>query len=145
MSITKEYIYFTRIVYFSVIPAVPRKSSNFLKDQLPTQTMVAPLATDRCEFSCALNCPFGYKLNYNTNCPKCECSPLKMTECGVPCFPAGTKNCAFAMRANSRPNCECQDSYQGTYCHVYTKSANYTVEFVQPLILNKSIIDEIRM
>lgn len=35
--------------------------------------------TNKCDFECALNCPFGYRLNYRTNCPICECSMLEMT------------------------------------------------------------------
>ncbi len=128
------------------VPIAPRKSlSHASNNLLQSRPQLTAPAVSRCQFTCSLNCPFGYKLNYYTNCPRCECSPLKMTECGVPCFGAGTKSCVFAMRANSRPNCDCQNSYQGTYCHIYTKSANFTVEFVQGgLSLDKAVVDEIR-
>lgn len=41
-----------------------------------------------------------------------------MTECGVPCFPDGTKSCLPALRANSRPKCVCSPDYDGVYCHI---------------------------
>ncbi len=129
------------------MPAIPRKSIVYSsKPQTKPSPQSSGPAVNRCQFECNLNCPFGYKLNYFTNCPKCECSPLKMTECGVPCFGAGTKSCVFAMRANSRPYCDCQNSYQGTYCHIYTKSANFTVEFVQKgLNLTSELIEDIKL
>lgn len=122
------------------VASFARKSLNNVKEAMSFQ----PKPVNKCEFSCSLNCPFGFKLNYRTNCPKCECSPLKMTECGVPCFTVGTKSCAFSMRANSRPNCDCKNSYDGVYCHIYTKSANFTVELDQRLILNDALRSEIR-
>lgn len=103
-----------------------------------------PSPVNKCEFVCTLNCPFGYRLNYFTNCPVCECSQLEVSECGVPCFKDGAVGCEFAMRANSRPECKCRESYSGVYCHIYNRTVDFIIEFNEnSLKLSKSIELEI--
>lgn len=124
-----------------LLPITARKT---LKTKMEGSMLPRLRADNKCEFVCSLNCPFGFRLNYRTNCPICECSPLAATECGVPCFTPGSKSCEFSMRANSRPTCVCEPSYDGVYCHIYTKSANLTLEFNQPIQTSDSFTNELR-
>ena len=60
-----------------------RSTINFAPRKILSKTASSHLHSEkrlnRCEFQCSLNCPFGYRLNYRTNCPKCECQALEMT------------------------------------------------------------------
>ena len=39
-----------------------------------------------CQWVCNINCPFGYKKDFKTNCYKCECIDMAISDCGVPCW-----------------------------------------------------------
>jgi hypothetical protein len=83
-----------------------------------------------CQWVCDINCPYGYKMDYKTKCYKCECIDLVMTECGVPCYSAGTHSCLYAQRANSRPKCICKSEYEGVYCHISKRKHSLLLFFL---------------
>ena len=47
------------------------------------------------------------------------------------------------MRANSRPACVCNQEFSGSYCEVYDRIHNFTVQLDKELTLNNTISNEI--
>lgn len=67
-------------------------SSSHMRDELeikPPRTIPYPQVkkmNSSCQWICNIDCQFGYKIDYKTNCYKCDCVEMKLSECGVPCW-----------------------------------------------------------
>jgi hypothetical protein len=59
-----------------------------LKPTLKSTTKMSDhkINSSSCQWVCNTNCPFGYKKDFKTNCYKCECIDMILSECGVPCW-----------------------------------------------------------
>ena len=67
---------------------------------LSTETTPSFKVNNSCQWICNLDCQFGYKIDFKTNCYKCDCIDMKISECGVPCWNEGAKGCLHPIRAN---------------------------------------------
>jgi hypothetical protein len=103
------------------------------------------LTNKQCLWVCNLNCPYGYQIDYKTNCYKCECIDMKLSDCGIPCWTEGTRGCLNPIRANSRPMCVCNPNFSGGYCEIYNKAYNFSVQLDKKLKLNKNLTAQIGM
>lgn len=126
-------------------PTTTQPTSSLLTESTSTPESTSLKLNNSCQWICNLDCQFGYKIDFKTNCYKCDCIDMKISECGVPCWNEGAKGCLHPVRANSRPLCVCNQEYSGSYCEVYNKIYNFSVELDKQIQLNETISNDIEL